>query len=234
MIKKDKDVLSKEARRVYCSYMNRYLYLTTGNPSSYGSKVIPHYDGTSTGRPRPGEAIVHRSGRDYKPVWPKIANSAIKNDLSVIELIRSQFESAVDGPPSANSCHGQRAVRLAFSRREPAVQESANLLNSFKQIIDVSLSKHLQNLHTKQSAADAVLLCNIPSLCKVNIMMFMQLADFIPERDIAIAVEEYLLAPDIYDKAWGGSLHSEFEKAALRILKTKRNQCGINADTIVL
>lgn len=228
------ETMSKEARRIYCSHMNRYLKLTKGITSNYGCSVMPHYDGTSTERPKFGKAIVHRSGKDFKPVWPRIAKSAIDNDILILELIRSQFESSTDGAPSANSCHGPRAVRLAISRRDSCVQESANLLNSFKKIIDTSLTLSFDSLKTKQAISDVILLCKVPSLCKVNIMMFMQLEDYIQDNIMLDAIEEYLLAPDVYEKSWAGAIHSKFESQANKQLKIRRAALGIITDKLLM
>lgn len=228
------ETMAKEARRIYCSHMDRYLRTTKGITASYGCSVMPHYDGTSSERPKFGRAVVHKSGKDYVPVWPKIAKSALDNDILMLELIRSQFEAATGGAPSANSCHGPRAVRLAVSRKDACVQENANLFNSFKKAIDTSITLSFDNLKTKQSAADVILLCNVPALCKVNVMMFMQLEEFIPDEAILEAIDEYLLSPDVYRKAWPGAIHSSFESKAINKLKMRRVALGIIIDKLLM
>jgi hypothetical protein len=228
------EILALEARRLYCAFMSKHIKNTSGIVSEYGRGIMPHYDGTSTERPKHGKAIVHKSGKDYKPVWPKIAKSAVSGALTVIELIRAQFDSSVGGAPSANSCHGNRAVGLALSRRESAIQESANLLNSFKKTIDIDLTNMHKLLTSKQAVADVVLLSKVPSICKVNILMLMQLEDSIPDEVVFDAVEDYMLRPDIYDAAWGGALHSSFIEKAIRQIKAKRIALGIKTDKVIL
>jgi len=228
------ELLALEARRVYCAFMIKYIKSTKGIVTDYGRDVLPHYDGTSTERPKHGKAVVHKSGRDYKPVWPKIAKAAVSNSLSVIELIRSQFDAAVGGAPSANSCHSARAVSLALKSREPAIQEYANLFNSYRKIIDVDLTSMLKIITSKEGLSDIILLSKVPSICKVNMLMLMQLEDLIPEEVMIESFEDYELRPDIYNAAWGAALHSVFlEKSAQRI-KAKRLALGINTDKLIL
>jgi hypothetical protein len=230
----DMEMRSLEARRVYCAFMNKHIRSTKGYSFDYGRKVMPHYDGTSTERPKHGKAVVHKSGRDYKPVWPKIAKSALDNSLTILELIRAQFDAAVGGPPSANSCHGARAVRTAMARRESALQDSANLFNSFKQTIDVDLTTMHKFLTSKEAVSDIVLLSKVSAMCKVNILMMMQLEDYVPPDLLLEAAEDYMLQPDIYDLAWSGALHSSFLDKATKHIQIKRIEFGIRTDKVVL
>jgi len=230
----DMEMRSLEARRLYCAFMTKHMQRTRGSSFEYGRRVLPHYDGTSTERPKHGKAIVHKSGRDYKPVWPKIAKSALDSSLTILELIRSQFDAAVGGPPSANSCHGARAVRVAIARRESALQESANLFNSFKKTVDVDLTTMHKLLSSKESVVDVVLLSKVPAICKVNILMMMQLEDYVPPDLLLEASEEYMLQPDVYDLAWGGALHSSFLDKATKHIQFKRIEFGIRTDKVVL
>jgi hypothetical protein len=89
-------------------------------------------------------------------------------------------------------------------------------------------------LTSKQAVADVVLLSKVPSICKVNILMLMQLEDSIPDEVIFDAVEDYMLRPDIYDAAWGGALHSSFIEKAIRQIKAKRIALGIKTDKVIL
>jgi hypothetical protein len=230
----DADMMSVEARRVYCAFMQRHLKATKGVISDYGSKCLPHYDGTSTERPKYGRAIVHKSGKDYKPVWPKIVKSAQSNDLSILELIRAQFDTAMGGPPSANSCHGVRAVKAAKDIKHYAVQEYVNLFNSYKKIIDVNVTTYGKLVNSKEAYVDVVLLSKVPDICKVNILLMMQLGELIPPEIMYDALEEYILRPDIYDEAWGGALYSSFVKDAVKLLNAKRLNLGIKTDKLIL
>jgi len=227
------EMLSAESRRVYCAFMNRYNKLHNGFICDYGARHLPHYDGTSTEKPKYGKAITHKSGKDYKPVWPKIAKSAESSGLLVIELIRSQFDASIGGPPSANSCHGPRAIKLALERKTDIVQEYSNLFNSYKKIIDMSVTSYGKFIDSKQAYVDIVLLSKVPDICKVNILLMMQLEDLIPDNVMMEAIEEYSLRPDIYDAAWGGALHSTFVINASMRIKTSRVQLGIYTDKLI-
>jgi len=228
------EILTIEARRVYCAFARKYFKTNKGIISDYGSKHLPHYDGTSTEKPKYGRAIVHKSGKDYKPVWPKIAKSADSNGLTVIELIRAQFDTSIGGMPSANSCHGTRAVKVALDIKPSVIQEYSNLFNSYKKIIDVNVTTYGKVINSKEAYVDVVLLSKVPDICKVNILLMMQLGDLIPADTMFEAIEEYSLRPDIYDEAWGGALYSSFVKDAANYINAKRIQLGIKTDKLIL
>ena len=227
-------VLALEARRVYCMFMRRYLLRSKGQSSNYGSAPLPHYDGTSSGRPRPGEAVLHRSGKDFKPVWPKIAKCAQTNKLSVIELIRSQFDTSISGAPGAQACHSSRAASMALRRRDPERQETFNLMDSYKSVMGIELAKSMPHLKTGDAFIDVIISSGTSPLFKVNTVLLMQ-DGYVPDYSLMqSAVSDYLIKPDVYEAVWSQFIHPYFRDEAARFLRNERSMLSIKANDLIL
>lgn len=237
----DLSTLSLEARRVYCMFMRKHLLKAKGQPSNYGSRVLPHYDGTSSDRPRLGEAVVHRSGKDYKPVWPKIAKCAQTNNLSVLELIRSQFDTSISGAPGAQACHSPRAAAMAVRRREPERQETFNVLNSYRSVMDLEIAKSMPYLKTGEAFIDVILASGTSAMFKLNTVLLIDDDSGKDNFDSVLggpllrpAIEEYLVKPDVYEAVWSRFIHPLFREAAARFIKAERAQLSIRTNDLIL
>ena len=228
------EMLAKEARRVYCRCMRNYLHTHGNGPSNYGAYVLPQYDGTSSGRPRPGEAVIHKYGRDYKPVWPKIAKASLSGGVTIIELIRSQFDSSAFGPPSANSCYSARAVSVAVGSRTASKQEMFNVLNSYKKVVALNLAAASDILDKPGVYVDIILSSNTSPFYKVNTLLLMDESVDIDEGVLKQAVDEYLLRIDIFDSVWSKWTHPSFREKALNVLRKERARLQIDSEDVVL
>lgn len=227
------ETMALEARRVYCMHM-RNFNKSKGKPSNYGQGKLVRYDGTSSGRPRPGEAVLSKDGKDYKPVWPKIAETVSSNRVTVLELIRAQFATVSGGAPSASSCYGDRAVRLTVQRREQEKQEVLNLLNSYRQITNIEVTRMRDFLKSEQSVVDVISVCDVSPFYKVNTIMFMSDSAFIDPVLMALAEEDYLMRIDVYESVWSKSIHTLFRDSAINSLRRERASLFINTDTLIL
>lgn len=230
----DKAKMEIEARRVYCMFMRDCLQRSTGKRSSYGAGVMPAYDGTSTGRPRPGEAITHKSGRDYKPVWPKIAKCAQSNDVTILELVRAQFSTVNGLAPSATACSSQRAATTAVAFRDSAKQELFNLMASYMRIVEVQLRLAGPTAFTEKSAYSLLSLCAVSTLFKVNTLMLLGIESEITSNDIASAISDYLMRIDLYDSVWAKYIHPGFRNKALEALESSRKKVGLLSNNIIM
>jgi hypothetical protein len=226
--------LALEARRLYCMFMRDYLLKTKGVVSNYGSRVIPNYDGTSVLRPRPGEAILHKYGKDYKPVWPLIAKCSIDNKVSLIELIRTQFDTSMGGPPAASACYTERAVSITNSSREAERQETHNLIMSYKKIVEVNLVNSMHLIKNSRSFLDVIVSSDVSCFFKVNSMMFMDESVDIPSSMVSTAIKDYLMRVDVYGTVIPDIIHKLFINKALSALNQERSKLLINTKSIVL
>jgi hypothetical protein len=227
------DVLALEARRVYCMHM-RSFNRSKGQSSNYGKGKLARYDGTSSGRPRPGEAVLSRDGKDYKPVWPRIAETVSSNRVTILELIRAQFATVSGGAPSASACYGDRAVRLTVQRREQEKQEVLNLLNSYRQVTNIEVTRMRDFLTSEQSVVDIIAGCDVSPFYKVNTIMFMSDSAFIDPLIIGLAEEDYLMRMDVYEAVWAKSIHTSFRDLAINSLRRERASLFISTDNLIL
>ena len=226
--------LALEARRIYCMFMRDYLLKTKGVVSNYGSRVIPNYDGTSVLRPRPGEAILHKYGKDYKPVWPLIAKCSIDNKVTLLELIRTQFDTSMGGPPAASACYTERAVSITNSSREAERQETHNLIMSYRKVVEVNLVNSMHLIKNERSFLDVIVSSDVSCFFKVNSIMFMNESSDIPPNMINTAIKDYLMRVDVYETVIPDIIHKSFADKALSALNQERSKLLINTKSIVL
>lgn len=226
--------LALEARRIYCMFMRDYLLKTKGVVSNYGSRVIPNYDGTSVLRPRPGEAILHKYGKDYKPVWPLIAKCSIDNKVTLLELIRTQFDTSMGGPPAASSCYTERAVSITNSSREAERQETHNLIMSYRKVVEVNLVNSMHLIKNERSFLDVIVSSDVSCFFKVNSIMFMNESADVPPNMISTAIKDYLMRVDVYETVIPDIIHKSFVDKALSALNQERSKLLINTKSIVL
>lgn len=226
--------LALEARRIYCMFMRDYLLKTKGVVSNYGSRVIPNYDGTSVLRPRPGEAILHKYGKDYKPVWPLIAKCSIDNKVTLLELIRTQFDTSMGGPPAASACYTERAVSITNSSREVERQETHNLIMSYRKVVEVNLVNSMHLIKNERSFLDVIVSSDVSCFFKVNSIMFMNESADIPPNMISTAIKDYLMRVDVYETVIPDIIHKSFVDKALSALNQERSKLLINTKSIVL
>jgi len=226
--------LALEARRIYCMFMRDYLLKTKGVVSNYGSRVIPNYDGTSVLRPRPGEAILHKYGKDYKPVWPLIAKCSIDNKVTLLELIRTQFDTSMGGPPAASACYTERAVSITNSSREAERQETHNLIMSYRKVVEVNLVNSMHLIKNERSFLDVIVSSDVSCFFKVNSIMFMNESADIPPNMISTAIKDYLMRVDVYETVIPDIIHKSFADKALSALNQERSKLLINTKSIVL
>ena len=202
--------------------------------SNYGSRVIPNYDGTSVLRPRPGEAILHKYGKDYKPVWPLIAKCSIDNKVTLLELIRTQFDTSMGGPPAASACYTERAVSITNSSREAERQETHNLIMSYRKVVEVNLVNSMHLIKNERSFLDVIVSSDVSCLFKVNSIMFMNESADIPPNMISTAIKDYLMRVDVYETVIPDIIHKSFVDKALSALNQERSKLLINTKSIVL
>ena len=226
--------LALEARRIYCMFMRDYLLKTKGVVSNYGSRVIPNYDGTSVLRPRPGEAILHKYGKDYKPVWPLIAKCSIDNKVTLLELIRTQFDTSMGGPPAASACYTERAVSITNSSREAERQETHNLIMSYRKVVEVNLVNSMHLIKNERSFLDVIVSSDVSCFFKVNSIMFMNESADVPPNMISTAIKDYLMRVDVYETVIPDIIHKSFADKALSALNQERSKLLINTKSIVL
>lgn len=117
----DKQELHERIRQAYVTERRLFEYRVSGVISTYGNKPIPKWDGTDSG-------VRDRYGRDYKPVWPKIAQFAFKAGVDPIELIKARFRGARGPrPPEPTDCMCKTALELCLVSDTPVDEVNRSL-----------------------------------------------------------------------------------------------------------
>ena len=103
--------LYAQIRETYVRERRVFESRVRGVKSSYGLKPIPKWDGTEDNLGRAVRA--DKYGRNYKPIWPKIASFASKHDVDPLVLIKNRFLNARGPrPPEPTDCMCQLALDL--------------------------------------------------------------------------------------------------------------------------
>lgn len=106
--------LHARIREVYVNERRKFEKRVTGASSSYGLGHMPKWDGTDdvrAGSTRRG--FQDKYGKSYKPIWPKIAEFALKEGVDPLKLIQTRF-TQVKGPrpPEPTDCMSKAALEL--------------------------------------------------------------------------------------------------------------------------
>ena len=156
------------------------------------------------------------------------------NRVTILELIRAQFATVSGGAPSASACYGDRAVRLTVQRSEQEKQEVLNLLNSYRQVTNIEVTRMRDFLTSEQSVVDIIAGCDVSPFYKVNTIMFMSDSAFIDPLIIGLAEEDYLMRMDVYEAVWAKSIHTSFRDLAINSLRKERASLLISTDNLIL
>jgi len=128
--------LHQRVRQTYVSERRKFELRLTGRPSSYGISPMPKWDGTDDVRPgSTRRGVQDRYGKNYKPIWPKIADFALKAGVDPIELIRTRF-STTRGPrpPEPTDCMSKSALDLCINDAVPVDELNQQLYEYFKSL----------------------------------------------------------------------------------------------------
>lgn len=128
--------MSAAARAVYINERRRFDQKRTGTDSFYEPSA--QWDGSVGPGHKGGKA--DKYGRNCKPVWPEIANFALRSDVSVEDLIRGVFASWVGmTAPTPNDCKTPRALAACKNREEKMGERVSNSLASEKTVASVEM-----------------------------------------------------------------------------------------------
>ena len=136
------------ARNLYCYHYRAYEARTTGAPGSYGKKHIPRWDG---GR--------DSSGRNFKPVWPKLEAIATAQGVNLATLMEATFATAnVHVPFPPTQVASVRGLTTCQQYRGVAASEAAIRLSCERHTFLMAAERvvRLQQLPTSMAAKQAL------------------------------------------------------------------------------
>jgi hypothetical protein len=98
---------------------------------------MPKWDGTDDFRPgSTRKSLSDRYGRNFKPVWPKIADFAFKNNVDPLLLIQTRFlKHKGPRPPEPTDCMSKLALELCSSEVS-SVDELNRRLYQFQDVFE--------------------------------------------------------------------------------------------------
>lgn len=210
-------MLGQRIRNIWMAFMRDFELTHTGKASSWGNREIPHWDGGET-----------KDGRRCKPVWPKIADFCVKNNLIPDLLVKALFHNKYDHPPRPTMATGadalkqyqnyissgtQTELRIKFRTRFEAQKVRAS-----------SKARSLQDYQRldKDTAWQFVLLDRAEPLEPLfrYCVAFDAKYDKIVEKYLNAALLQYLQHRELYDEIWGDWLPADLKsKAGTQLLK---------------
>lgn len=117
--------IAAAVRETYIQERRKFESRLTGVESEYGKGHIQKWDGTAS-KGFYGKIKPDKYGREFKPVWPKIAEFAFKNKVDPLFLIRSVFSNTRGvRPPEPGDMISRAALKLCQS------DVSAEFLNQY-------------------------------------------------------------------------------------------------------
>ncbi len=140
--------LHRKIREVYITERRKFESRVSGMPSTYGSRHMPKWDGTEDFTPGSARrAISDRYGRTFKPIWPKIAEFAFKNNVDPFVLIQTRFmKQKGPRPPEPTDCMCKLALELC-STELSSVDELNHKLYLFQDVFKMEVenrSRYIQ------------------------------------------------------------------------------------------
>jgi len=108
MLPTPENILHAQIRHTYVTSRRFFEARVSGVPSNYGHKHLPKWDGTED-----ASAKRDRYGRNYSPVWPKLAVFAAKHNVDPMALIKNRFRhTRGPRPPEPPDCMCEDALSL--------------------------------------------------------------------------------------------------------------------------
>lgn len=129
--------LHTKIREVYVRERRKFETRVSGVKSNYGANHMPKWDGTDDFRPGTARrAFSDRYGRSFKPVWPKIADFAFKNNVDPLLLIQTRFlKHKGPRPPEPTDCMSRLALELCVSETS-SVDDLNHKLYQFQDVFE--------------------------------------------------------------------------------------------------
>lgn len=120
-------------RDTYVRERRNFEYRLSGVPSGYGSSHMPKWDGTGEFRAGASKRSAQdKYGRVYTPIWPRIADYAVKNGVDPFELIRARFkDTRGPTPPEPTDCMSIRALEACLREAVPVEELNKQLSDMY-------------------------------------------------------------------------------------------------------
>lgn len=167
-----------------------------------------------------------RDGREFKPIWPKVADFVLDNGLEAVSFVRSQFYDR-RLPPQPNQLLSEKALHRYERYHGAAREKVVQALSSQQYRADLEFWAKVQFCgRTEEDAWFDVLLDQSIELsalfryCKaVELGKNDDAMKYVVRRYRAPAAFQYLRYRSEYDDVWADFIPIKFKARAGRILK---------------
>jgi hypothetical protein len=200
--------LTATVRRIYINLRRYYT-----NDAEYGKEPIPQYDG--------GE---NRWGKNFRPVWPKVAAHIAGLNANPVVYIRRQFHNKKPGEPVVRPNQLYSAAAVArFERYQANIHVN---LSSALEFESASIRAEVCVLETGAGKsfikAIEMALMNTAAVTASPLLRYgMGCEYYLPavmERWHDEALVQYVFEMAAYDRAWAGWLPASLQQEGRELL----------------
>lgn len=203
--------LAQLIRTCYVLHYRRAEERQTGTRSYYGAKHVVKWDGGSD-----------KAGRNFKPIWPKIARAILSWGADPEKFIAAQFNNrGLQTMPYPN-------MLLSDMAKEAYDKYAKNLEHEIGLSLEIQHNQFLIELEKAQilrraSCAEAGRLILRSPMTSLSALYRYVIAVRVEDAELAaqfrdLAIDQYFYSAAAYDKTWGDFIPEELkqEAAALR------------------
>ena len=183
-----------------------YIQCRRFRPGQRGFTVHPKWDGGKDSR-----------GRQYKPIWPKIARFMFEHRLDVSACLLLRFELATEKqyPPNPDDVATPRYLEDYKAVSQETVADLGFMLNAEKELCLVEISEANASFSINGKPAWIMVLGNddlaLSPLFRYCLASSEGLTDLVKKNEIE-AILQYIVSTRGYDKAWAEWIPTKFKK----------------------
>ncbi len=190
--------MCRSARTEYVR-LRRAWHETRGESADvWGAAPIPRLDGGAGS-----------TGIRYKPVWPKLVQFALVNEVDLVDYMRTLFRLRGNRPPEPNDLAGPAALAAYRQARGNRRTDSRSALAHQRRVFNEAVrTRRVCKVQLGWSDADVYLSVlgdlslELSALFRYALAARLKLAP-VAEMTFAAAVAQYLADPTEYGSVWG-------------------------------
>jgi hypothetical protein len=204
--------LAAHCRTAYVNSRRRYESERTGRPSYFGLEHIARWDGSG------GRATA--DGRDYLPIWPKIARVCLDHQVSPEDLMLAIFSQARGRMPLPTEAMTPAMITHAKTMKSASQMTAITDLRGQDQAFCTLLAVLTQTMgkSTDPLALVSSVIYDVtaPLTALFRYTMAAGYGVEITDQLRSAAMMEYACNQRLYDKAWGLRVPEEIRQGGLR------------------
>jgi hypothetical protein len=202
--------LASEIRIAYIMAYRAHFQARHGVPSNFGSRPMPRWDG--------GEAS---DGRNYQPIWYKIAQVALQQGISPLDLIAGAFHGwDAKDPPWPTNLLSAKAIAYAQNNPGVTIEDTKRALQVQKDLWRIQIHLYQQERQCDFGTAARAALRNRRLELSSIFRYCLALDGGDPETAALFAdgaLKQYIFDRRAYDEGWGDLIPAALKQRADRL-----------------